>query len=236
MAVRFNGTAGQYLGLGSGPSTSSFSICLRGTLRGDRNALSSFLTYELADGFSYLGLQFDGTGTQLQVNFNNATAALANLAVGDDFYCALTCSGAGTNTLIGYFARPTDSALTSGSVSVSSLGTTFNYLRLGDNAYSEPTDMSMEYVVIYDSVLTSSEVAQQWRSPSPIKAAWGFYPMTANNMADCLLDSSGNSRNLTQTGTPTVDAGPLFGGPILSGATAIDIGSTVARPRVALTF
>lgn len=241
MAVRFFGVNNQCFergtALGPGPSPSSFSVCMRGTLRGDRNAISSFFTYELAGAFTYFGLQFDASGTQLRINYNNAVANLANLAVGDDFFVAITCAGVGTGTFRGFFARPTDSALTTGAVDVTAIGTTFSYIRVGDNAYVEPTDLSLEYLTIYDSVLTPTEVARQWRSPSPIKPAWGFYPMTDTTVANSALDVSGNARHFSVIeGGQAVEASPLFGGPILTLPGVNDILPTSARPKATLTY
>lgn len=217
MALRFSGTAGNYLQLGSPPPATGFSICGWGTLSADRNAMSTLFAYEQSSAFAYQGIDFDTDGTTLGIEDSGSQTALLSLSVGDKFFWCLTCSGAGATGLVGYAAKAGDSALVTVSRNLISTGAIPTYFRLGDNGYSEPYNGAVDNVIVYDSVLTAAEVNAQWRRRVPIKTPWSW--LSTLESTPVYTDRSGSGRNWTLTGSALLveDGAPVgWGGSIIN--------------------
>jgi len=246
VAQRFNGTAANYLELGTTPPITAWSACGWAKLSADRNALSTLLVREDNTPFSYTSIGTQADGTTLKVENDAMETSLLSLSVGDVFFWCITAAGAGTNTLKGYAAKMGDTALSTAQRNIVSDGAATTYIRLGDNAYSEPYDGWIDNVLVFDTVLTEAEVNAQWRRRVPIKAPWSW--LTANETTAVYTDKSGNGRNWTLSGTALAiedGAGVGWGappiilsrqGPVLSSPTVIDITSTSVRPRVTFTI
>ena len=214
MAISFPGVNGTFLirstASGGIPSMAGVTFCGWAKLNSDRNALSNICALQTTSpGFSYIGISTDTDGTTLVGQTEGINTTLLSLSVGDIFFWAFTCTGAGTNTYAAYAAKVADASLTSITANVADIDTGDGFYTFGDNAYSEPFDGVIDNIIIYDSALSAAEIeAQRWRR-TPIKSAWAWYPTLGPTVEDSYKDYSGNARDIALDGGTTTEVDSL---------------------------
>lgn len=206
-------TAWLQLAAASVPSMGSFSICGWAQLDTDRNALQQLFSFQAGPTFSYVSIQTDSDGTSLVIaDQATLTSMGVSLTIGTPFFWGLTCSGVGTNTLTGYYAERGALSLTSAQRNVSAIDSQFQSFKIGNNDYGEPFEGKLSRVMLFDTVLSATEMLRQKNSWMPVATPRAWWPMIDTSLSNALQDVSGNSRHLTSAGTtsPTADTNRIW--------------------------
>lgn len=168
---------------------------------------SAFANYE------YIG--YNSTNISLVTPTGNTTIAAAP-ASGTWFFYAITCAGTGASDLKGYYAALGDTALTT----ASRTGRSFTVATMGwsDSSAGLWANGDFAGLTVYDAVLAQAELEAERQRMQPFRTnnlnLWT--PTIDTTLANCVLDASGNARNLTSAGTPTVQSNPpiSWGAPV----------------------
>lgn len=205
MAVRFNAASGEFFDRASG----SISVS---------QTSSTWMAWVKPGGAGDEDLM-DIRGTSLRVanlirtsgNFgwyDGATVVDLGIALtaGVWTFVYIKFTGTGANQIeIGHW--PAGGSLTTYTGTLLN-NVTITWLRLGGNPF-DPADVGVSGFKVWNSVLTSGEIAIERGYFEPQKAsAYMALPMTAGTVAACALDSSGNGRDFTVNGSPATEAGP----------------------------
>lgn len=207
MAVRFDAAGDDLRRTASLPTSTAFTICGWAQMSVDTNTYATVCSLEsgTSSAANYLLLSTDSDGTSLKV-WSSATGAasttIVGLTVGTPFFFALTCSGTGATSAVGYYRAQGSNALTS--VSYNGVSFTPGALFIANDSFSEPFSGRAWGVKVWDRVLSAAELLAESYFARPL------FPTSLNcwwplpNHSDT-TDKSGNARNPTVTGTLTTE-------------------------------
>ncbi len=198
------------------PSATAFTICgwftQRGT-QGSSNLLAALLN---VGPTAYNLIGYSGSNIVITTAAGSTTVAAAP-ASGTPFFWALTCSGTGAGSLIGYYALRDALSLTS----ASQAGTTFtpSEMDFSNTVFGYYLNGDIGPIYCYDAVLTADQLLAQSKIIRPLFSSNlnSWFPMMRLSLADNVLDYSGNGRSLSSSGSPSVADNP----PISWGASAM---------------
>ena len=198
------------------PSATAFTICgwftQRGT-QGSSNLLAALLN---VGPTAYNLIGYSGSNIVITTAAGSTTVATAP-ASGTPFFWALTCSGTGAGSLIGYYALRNALSLTS----ASRAGTTFtpSEMDFSNTVFGYYLNGDIGPIYCYDAVLTADQLLAQSKIIRPLFSSNlnSWFPMMRLSLADNVLDYSGNGRSLSSSGSPSVADNP----PISWGASAM---------------
>lgn len=198
------------------PSSTAFTALGYFAQRGTQSASGANLFAVSASAFSnYMYIGYNSTNISLVTPTGNTTI-IAAPATDTWFFFAITNAGTGATDLKGYYAALGDTALTT----ASRTGRSFTVATIGcsDNSAGLWTNGDFANPRVYDAVLTQAELENERQSLLPTRTAninlWT--PTIDSTLANCVLDMSGNGRNWTSAGTPTVQSNPpvSWGSPV----------------------
>lgn len=207
MAVRFDASGDDLRRTANLPTSTAFTISGWAHMVTDTNAFATLCSLEsgAVSAANYLLLSTDSDGTSLKV-WSSATGAssatIATLVPGTPFFFALTCSGTGATSAIGYYKAAGSNALTS--VSYNGVSFTSGALFIANDSFTEPFSGRVWGVKVWDRALSAAELLAESYFDRPI------FPSSLNcwwplpNSSDT-TDKGGNARNPTVTGTLTTE-------------------------------
>lgn len=186
------------------PSSTNFTACMWLKL----NTTVAWSVY-----FSITNLT---TYTQLYVDTNNYTVGIDRggvnawataLTQNAWAFIAISCSGTTSGTLKGYKALPGDTTFET--ISLTGAAITTPQLWVGGNDYDgEPPQCSLQYVKVWDAVLSEAELWQEMRCGRPVRYENLNTFLPWFNTTNATTDFSGNGYTMTGRSTPTDDEGP----------------------------
>lgn len=212
-------------------STSSVTFCGRLVAGGTGGT-----AVEARIGAGTTAIQFGPDGAGNFNVYNGASSqALAEPSAGTVYfwYVKLAGSGAGNVT---FGVHPVGGSLTTGSHALVNTGT-IDRMWVGGDPF-DPCDVKLDSFKVFNSLLSAGDLVNERGTFEPWQASYIWLPMTAGTVAACALDSSGNARDFTVSGSPAIITTPA-GGHVLtcasgsftrSGQTA---GLVRGRPMVA---
>lgn len=233
LAVRFNSAADTFtmpsaaLPLGSG----AWSVGIWGQLDVDRNAVTTFWSLDGIFSSSWHSLRTDAGGTALKLNESGTDViSIATLTVGT-WYFILVRKDASGNVKV-YVGTEAGGALSTVTGSVTNIATYSGDGYVGGNAYGDYLDGNIWGMRVWDTDLTDAEVDAEFAAETAartanLRAQWNLDDATPET------DSSGNGRDLTNTGGSwTLETDPVV--PSGSGATSA-VGSSSGVATAAAT-
>jgi hypothetical protein len=183
----------------------SVSACGFATLTTDTNAVS--VLWVLADsstptGAIQISTTADGTSLWYQES-GSADVSIGTLTVGTPFFWGVTRTG----TAVKLFLRNLTSATMTPISHTASDNVTTGFMAVSFDVV--PFVGTMSGVKVWGAALTDAEMDRESRSIAPVRSANlnGWWPMVHSTLADCIKDYSGNARDWTATGTPTIGQG-----------------------------
>lgn len=242
MSIRFDAAGEGYTRAISGITNTGFTFC-------------GWARMQAADSYGVIvGLNSQSNWADVFLNWGNTTDALSMVigsyrtgagggdyevafasrpAIGEDFFYYVRSGGSG---LEAGWRRPTDSAwVTATCTSVTWSGATPT-LRVNTDAFGEWGNRRQGALYVYDNALTDSELLNQMTQVDPIESAWGFYPFNDPDVADNVTDQSGNGRNLTSSGTLTVEENFPIGFPTFVAMGTPAGGTGAVTPAIPATY
>jgi len=180
----------------------------------DRNTFTGLVGLANAvDGASFHQLGTDSDGTTLKIWSQTTSTNVAALSTNTWYFGAMTCSGTGAGTLIGYVRALTANALTSASIA----GTSFTpgAAEWGrDCVTGEFISGEIHACGMSNAVLSADELLELSYFHEPqldgIRSLNVFYPTIESVNTNATVDRSGNARNATATVGALVDAPALL--------------------------
>jgi len=194
------------------PSDTSFTIMLLAYLVNSRAGNWRYIAgienaTSLSSAYKVIGWN---NSDQMEISSDGGAAAFsAAPATSKYFWCALTCSTTGANSLKGYwkYLLPSDGT-TLYTAQATSNAFTEAAMMLGNDSYDEWVDARLLCAKVWDTELTQTEVTTEMGQLLPVKSAslHAFYPFFLTSSLR-LLDYSSNARTLTAGGTLTDEVG-----------------------------
>lgn len=208
MAIRLDTSAKELYRTTNLPSSTGFTLCGWFVQRGTQSASGVVLAGLIASGgsaYNYIG--YSGSNIVIATAAGSTIVAAAPSS-GTPFFFALTCSGTGAGSLIGYIAERGASSLTTASRAGTSF--TVNYIGISDATFGLWTNGDFGPLYIFDAVLTADQLLSQSHVIRPLWTANmnSWFPMMRMTLANNALDYSGNGRTLSSSGTPVVSDNP----------------------------
>jgi len=222
MALLVDAT-GEYLSRSTGGfySTATYTVCLWAILDSSRASVSAAIwgLYGPVTNDVYCPILYnqndDGTTMIWQQNVtgtNTIDLAAGVMTVGTWYFLAHTRSGTGTNSANAYTAAATDTSFTTTTATFSLAAMT----PILEVAYTNNFGLTTGWIngriaglKQWDAVLTPEELWAERSQLAPVRVQnlVSWYPMLGAATASA-ADFSGNGRNFTVTGSPTVADGP----------------------------
>lgn len=215
MAIAVTSDASAFKRTANLPAASTaYTMCGWFMLTTDRNTFSGALGIANAvDGASFHQLGTDSDGTTLKIWSQTTSTNVAALSLNTWYFGAMTCSGTGAGTLIGYVRALTANALTSAAVA----GTSFTpgAAEWGrDCVTGEFITGRIHACGMANVVLSADELLELSYFHEPqldgIRSLNVFYPTIEAANSDATVDRSGNARNATATVGALADSPPLL--------------------------
>lgn len=209
MAVRFDASGEVVYRSTSLPASTNFSVCGWFSRSGSGGDLWETVC-GLTDGSALLvlyGADYNaGSGTPSLDTTSSSTSTFGSVTANNTPYAwAITCSGTGAGTFIGYVRAANSS--TWSSTSLAGLSFTPNRLDLGyNNRYSSETlNGRIWNVKAWDRVLTANELLVEtvYRRPMFPSSLHAWWPLVAHTD---LADYSGAGRGLSSSGTISTES------------------------------
>jgi hypothetical protein len=236
MAVRFPGTAGNFFARSSDlPALANFTVCWWMKYASSVTNRNNPFTIHI-DGSSAIYYQTSGaSGTQLQYNLvgnGSNVLTLVDIGIGNWYFFALAISGQQVDNY--YAALGADTLTLAQSFASSSTWWTPTNMRLSQRPDTfGRIDGTLANVKIWQASLSKAELEAERRALRPHRRAnlYAWYPMVDPGANARTRDMSGLSRDWTQTGTVTDEAGPpLAYGSELTIWRAIPVATLVVPP------
>lgn len=213
MAVRLDTSTKSLSRTTNLPSPTNFSAAGWFTQRGTQSGTGTVLFGILASGgsaYNYIG--YSGSNIVVVTAAGTTTVGAAP-ASGTPFFFAVTCSGTGAGTLIGYFKTRGAASFTT----ASRAGTTFTAasLTFSNSTFGLYANGDFGPLYIYDTVLTADQLLglSPLIRPTILTSVNSWFPTMRTTLADSVLDYSGNGRTLSSAGAPvTADNPPISWG------------------------
>ena len=112
-----------------------------------------------------------------------------------------------TGNMEGGWANIGDTSLVKQTRSLSPAATfTGKSLFVGPDPFGAYSTRRQGPLYIFDSYLSDAQILAQLDQLAPVQTPWAWFPFNNATLTDNVYDQSGNNRNLTASGTPTVDA------------------------------
>lgn len=207
MAIALNGSTKAIWRSTNLPSAVNFTAAGWFTQRGTQASTNALFALMNTGPSAYNLIGYSGSNIVITTAAGSTTLVAAPSS-GTSFFWALTCSGTGAGSLIGYYGLRGDTSLTS----ASRAGTTFTPAEMdwSNTSFGYYLNGDMGPVYVWDTVLTADQLLVQSKV---IRLLWGasvnsWFHMMRNTLADNLIDCSGNGRTLSYTGTPGVADNP----------------------------
>ena len=211
-SVRFNGSDEGYSRVLTGITPSAFTFCGWAYIVADRgveefqplinavrdlsNHADAFLAWHEPDVDGFAIGSYKPTGGDF---VGGATAP----PVGEWFFYYMRSGGAGLQS---GWRRPADGSWTVAGCALAG-SAQFDTLRINYDTFNNWSDRRQGPFYVYDNALSDAELLSQMGQLAPIEAPWAWYPFNKLVVADNAVDQSGNNRNLTPSGTLTVEEG-----------------------------
>ena len=212
MAWRISAGGEHLLRTAALPSTTNFSVCgWQYTLQ--RSPATTYgniwdledTTYP-SDSSAWIGLVYNDALPSLRLTTTGGGTDFAS-APSDNawFFWALTCSGTGAGTFIGYWVAASGAAF----VSANQAGVSFapGSMLWGEDTFDAWVDGRIAGVKVWDAVLTSAELWSERWSLTPVRRA-NLHLFAPGFRHTDLEDMSGNGKTLTAGGTLSTEEGP----------------------------
>jgi hypothetical protein len=231
MAVRLDTSTKSVYRTTNLPSSTNFTLAGWFTQRGTQSGSGTVLGGVVASsGSAYNYIGYSGANIVIVTAAGSTTVGTAPSS-GTPFFFAVTNSGTGAGSLIGYFKTRGATSFTTASRAGTSF--TVNYFTFSDDTFGLYANGDFAPLYVFDTVLTSNQLLSlsgQIR-PSITTSLNSWFPMTRTTLANNLIDYSGNGRTLSSTGTPSVaDNPPLSWGKSSSFVTFVQAAVAKSRP------
>lgn len=209
MSVRVNASGDDLRRTANLPASNAITICGWARVIADGGGGFQCLGALRNAAGAYIGIWWDYNNNTMTLDANGTTTGFGSRpAAGVDFFWALTNSGTGAGSMVGYWARASDTAFTTASRAGATVATPTS-LQFSNFQNSDWLDSRHGRIRCFDAVLTSAELwAEMWsmypRRQANINFAWRL------NEVNDTADFSGNGRGATVSGTlGTEDDFPL---------------------------
>lgn len=202
MAIRIDATTEEYTRTTNLP-TSAFSLMGWFRLALDKNDYNQFLVIGDATGGGIYQIGTSSDGLTLEIYTGASSSNGSVLSHSTWYHIALTGTWNAISALIGYL-----NGVSNISTSGNFLGGTPAKLWIGNNDFDEFLNGRWAAVKIYDAILTAQEILREsyYYTPQRYTNLNSWFPGLDLNSDN--VDFSGNGRNLTVGGSPTVEDGP----------------------------
>lgn len=207
MALR-SVNAGNYLSLtGLSLSQTATTVCGRASIIGTNSGWQQLAELR-GTGGNICEIDYDeGAGQIVAYSGSNNTNVVAAPAAGTWFFWYLKLTGAGANQIeVGIW--PDGGSLTTATLTLGN-NNTITEIRWGGNPFD---DSNYDYAAlkVFNSVLSSGQLATERTTYEPWIPAYISLPALSGSVAGCALDQSGNGRNFTVNGSPTISTNPVL--------------------------
>lgn len=220
MAVLLTSSSSQYFRADASTLAfnSAYTILFSVYLTSDLNTYTDFAHVETVNGSSEVDFIItNSNGTQLYLGADPGSGRTTGADLSTGTWYDLAMVRASATDLRMYRSGSQEGSTLTNNVSSRSDG---RYLYLGTwFGLSEFLNGGLANIKIYNRALSADELIAEHVRIRPVSTTdmWAWYPMIGSTIADCVLDWSGNGRNLTAFNTPTVVDGPpvSYGAPII---------------------
>jgi hypothetical protein len=172
----------------------------------DRNTDSAGAALQGSTAYSGMGTEADGTSLRVYA-LGGASAEIAVLTAGTDFFWAVVQSGSGASALTGYYRTAGQTSFASQQTTGDAAIGTGPTLTVGNNTFTEWFDGRFQHIRCWDAALTSDELALEMYSALPVRLAslnFAWRDISASSVTDL----GANARNATIGGTLTLEDNP----------------------------
>lgn len=196
-------------------------------LSNDRNAITAFWSLDALFSSAWHSLRCTADGTTLFFNDTGTDLiSIQNLTVNTWYFATVRKSAA--NAIKVYLGTEAGGALSTFTGTSSSIASYADNGYVGGNAYGDFLDGRIARMRVWNALLSDAEVDAEFTSATPVRTSNLLAAWNLDNASTPGLDSSGNARNLTNTGgSYTVETGPTIPGGAPSPQTITATGATI---------
>lgn len=227
------------------PTTGAWTFCALARLNTDHNAYAQFMgAMGTAPATNYWVMQVDSTGTALEFYSQTERSMGVSMSVGEWVFLAMRKTGSTGGH--GIVVKLDTGTMYKNEADTTTYVDAFTQITLGnyDTDTGNGIDASFAGIKLWDASLTDAELRVEARCLWPARTAnlnrWSSGMQST--IGDAVKDLSGNGRDWSQYGSPTVDSyippvklgNPII--PVLSAPGVQSITATTATPKVTLTY
>lgn len=228
------------------PTTGAWTFCAFARINTDHNAFAQLLgAYGTSPAYKYWVMQVDSTGLTINVDIGGIDTSMGpTVSLNEWFFVALRKTGSAGGH--GIVIELDTGTLTKNESDTTTTVDAFTQFTVGnyDSDTGNGIDASFAGIKLWDASLTDAELRVEARCLWPARTAnlnrWSSGMQST--ISDAVKDLSGNGRDWSQYGSPTVDSysppvklgNPII--PVLSAAGVNSITATTAVPKVTLTY
>lgn len=193
------------------PPVSGATLCMHFVRRADRGNWGGLIFLRNSGTGEYGGAFLYSDGDTVY-EVSGSQQVTTGVTVSNDVPCFVACTynGSGTNTGTIYVRNITTTSLTSTTFDINANLIGANQLWIGDNGFGNYLDGDTLNIIIYDRILTASELLRQSKQRVPIsrKNLNRWYPcLNSSSISENMNDWSGNNRTATLVGSSTASLG-----------------------------